>query len=313
MRRDHVSGVRPRICRFSSVKGRGGGAKLSFCASDTGCEKTATYRNDVMYSTMYATLDEKRAFFFIMNKPSASFLVFGGANGGVFLRVGSKKKTFLREEKKEAMLIVVSYCMSMIGISSRGSGPSVFFASGLCNVMPSSGYSDFLKRLEGSLTIIRDDSARPLSSERLTAIAQKVNVSSFGYVGHSSLAPSLFDCNVISRYVLLDPASFPIGFDLSERVFVSRSVSPFRPVRIMNAALTREGTRPFVPKGFDLRVEDVVPTRFEHTGHADVLDDVIANFCHLGGMEGDQSATNRASYREQLARMTIEFMLANEK
>lgn len=203
------------------------------------------------------------------------------------------------------MLTLASLAIfGLFGLSYDGLGPPLLFATGLCNCMPSQGYSKFLKILQRDFTVFRYDTARPLIRRDVEMICSEIN-HPFVYVGHSSLAPSLLRHNSISAIVLLDPASFPKCFDHRARRFISRSIEVEKPVLVINAEYTTSGEFPFIPAGFELNIVDSESQSLIDVGHADILDDQYASACHLIGIRGHSplkdAHAKRHAYRLEVA------------
>ena len=200
------------------------------------------------------------------------------------------------------------------GISLRGSGAPIIFATGLCNVMPSGGYSSLLNLLEKNFSVLTCDSWSALGPKRLREISDTYFAGEkFGYIGHSSLVPSLLSFELIDRVILLDPAWFPMGFDLQKMRFVSRSIHLSKPILVIKAGYSSKAQVPFIPKGFDLKVVNADTVVFDEVGHADLLDDAFASICHWMGIQGTAplwtARVTRRQYRKDVVNQAIHFFL----
>lgn len=196
----------------------------------------------------------------------------------------------------------------MRGLKSVGSGPSVLFATGLFNTMPSSSYSCLIEALRGDLTVWSYDAAGPLNARALARIADVAGEDAMGYAGHSSFVPGLLGCDRISRAALLDPATLPGAFDPDASRLIPRRLHVSKPVIVLDAAYTRNARVPFVPPSFVPRIAGADRRRFARVGHADALDDAAAEACRrLLGIRGARDARTRAAYRSALARELIRF------
>ena len=179
--------------------------------------------------------------------------------------------------------------------------------------MPSSGYSQFLQYLEDDFTVFRYDAFAILDNRTLRHLSDAVfNGEPFGYIGHSSLLPSLITTDAINGAVLLDPSAFPRSFDAESRKWQSQTVTPSCPVLVCDAEYTRCSDMPFVPSGFNLVVKGAEIHRFSGVGHADILNDNYADACSRLGIRGCKPSCiareTRQRYRQQVARRVIQFL-----
>ena len=205
-------------------------------------------------------------------------------------------------------------------IAVRGSGPPVFFATGLNNCMPSTGYSQIISLLSRHLTVITMDGQLFLDEPQLKhALLSTLSPGArASYVGHSSLLPSLLQCELVDKFVFLDPATVPQAYDFSNRRFIPRklSVSP-RKALTLNAEYTSRSARPFIPPGFRPGVNGSEIAELSRVGHADLLDDMYASACHRMGIRGNaplrRAREVRAAYREELANMITSFVLGHHR
>lgn len=210
------------------------------------------------------------------------------------------------------MLHIVATVFGLIGLSKRGTGPPVLFASGLCNTMPSAGYSQFINHLETVFTVYRYDRWSPLTERSIERVVEEIDAP-FDYIGHSSLLPSLFHIGAIRKFVLLDPAALPCAFDRNACRFVSQNVVANKPILVICAEYTSTGLLPFIPDGFDLKVEGGLYITSHTMGHADILNDPYASACHALGIRGHVSRNTlaeRSEYRFKTARHIIDFISA---
>ncbi len=203
------------------------------------------------------------------------------------------------------------------GITIRGSGPTVFFATGLNNCMPSAGYSKLIGLLSHNLTVVTWDGQLFLDRTSLERLIRTVSPDRrVSYIGHSSLLPSLLNAEGIDKFVLLDPAAIPREFDRSARRFLPRTVSVApREAFVLKAEYTSRTARPFIPAGFELDVKKGTTLEIPDVGHADILDDVYASACHRIGIRGSaplrRAIKVRARYRDNLADKITSFVLSN--
>lgn len=196
-------------------------------------------------------------------------------------------------------------------ISITGSGPPVLFATGLCNTMPSLGYSSFIKLLEQKLTIVTCDTGTILTPRKVRQISNDYfEDNPLGYIGHSSLLPSLLNTKDINRVVLLDPSCFPIAFNNKKKQFISKSIKLKTPVLIIDAEYASKSDFPFIPKGFQLEIDNAFKHEYTGVGHADILDDFYATTCNYIGIKGTPIKTSqlvRNKYRVHVAKQAQDF------
>ena len=203
----------------------------------------------------------------------------------------------------------------MLPLSVSGNGPVVIFSTGLCNLMPSLGYSNFLGLLQQDLQVVCYDAPVALDRRNLERIAKEISPHRpIGYVGHSSLLPSLFETDVIGSRVLLDPAALPQKYDINKRSFVPQKTFSSCPTLIINAEYTSTAPVPFIPPEFSLVVHgDTVSKKEIQVGHADILDDWYASACHRIGIRGTTPLSEarfiRDHYRRRVADATTRFMM----
>lgn len=197
------------------------------------------------------------------------------------------------------MLALLTLSLSrLFGLSHKGLGPPLFFATGLNNCMPSHGYSQFLSILQRDFTVFCCDTASPLRTRDIDRISSAID-RPFLYVGHSSLVPSILSHESVCDAVLLDPASLPTHFDPSTRRFVPRAIDVEKPVMVINAEYTTNGAFPFIPVGFELKIPRGAAQTIVNVGHADILDDQYASACHLMGIRGHSPLKNARAKRNE--------------
>lgn len=200
------------------------------------------------------------------------------------------------------------------GLSRRGAGPAVFFATGLSNTMPAGGYSQFLSLLAKNFTVYTYDAPRALDAPTFRRVAREAGP--LAYVGHSSLQIGLLHVADVRRFVLLDPSAFPIAFDARAREFVTRTCTCAAPVLTLHAEYARRGRAPFIPRGFGLDVDGCHEREFAAVGHADILDDAAAATCNRLGIRGcrpaSEAAAVRNTYRRAVAEHVAAFLLPDD-
>lgn len=203
---------------------------------------------------------------------------------------------------------------TMRGLIARGSGPVVLLATGLCNTMPSAGYTQLIAALAPHVTVVTDDGSFALRPRRVREVARALGVASLGYIGHSSFVPSLLECDAISAFVLLDPAVIPTC-SVARRNLSRRTLRAPAPTRIWRAEYTRAAARPFVPAPFVPHIRGARVRECAGVGHADLLDDAAADACRLLGIAGvdDDRRTVRRAYRHALARDASQFLVAHAR
>ena len=239
----------------------------------------------------------------------------GAAEAGIALRCVVRRKHLLQKKNffcsprpARAVFFGRSIFKIMRGLSVAGRGVDVLFASGLCNTMPSTAYSRFLSNMQRHMRVWCYDAGRPLDADTLSDIADAIGAESIGYVGHSSLVPSILQSPRLSRIVLLDPAALPCGVDVPSRRLVSRRLRVDKPVCVLNAEYTSGGGDRFVPDGFDLQIDEVAPTIHKGVGHADVLDDFAADSCRRLGIRGTADGLTRLAYQTQLSCAAVRWL-----
>jgi len=205
----------------------------------------------------------------------------------------------------------------MRGLTVAGSGPSVLFATGLYNTMPSTAYSDILRILRRNLTVWCYDTQRPLDAISLKRISKYTGIENFGYIGHSSFSSTLFDSNEINQFVLLDPAIFPSGFNPTTKKMIKNDYVITKPMILLHAEYTYASPIPFIPQAFRPSIKNVDAQYFDKVGHADILDDPFADICHSIGIRGHtpqhSSKITRALYREKLSQKITDFLVCSNR
>lgn len=197
-----------------------------------------------------------------------------------------------------------------IKVTSQGCGPPVLFATGLRNLMPSTGYSQFLNILAQDMKVIHYRQG-PLDENIMEYISNYyVGGDKVSYIGHSSLSPSIMQSNLIDRAVLLDPSATPSGFDINLQRWTAQRIRPSCDVLVIDAEYTLQT---FVPDGFNLIVSGASRQTSFGVGHADILDDFYAETCHQLGIRGcsfrSNARTIRSRYRKDVADQAIRFLI----
>ncbi len=210
------------------------------------------------------------------------------------------------------MLNFINILLAFPTVQVKGRGRPVLFSTGLCNTMPSYGYSLLLKSLRKNLTVITYDGLSVLDDDTINKISNVYfKGSKFGYMGHSSLFPSILNHEKIDKIVLLDPACFPNYFDIHEKKFVSKILNYKKDCLVINADYTKNNKFPFIPEGFELRIKNIKPIEYQGVGHADILDDIFALPLHLLGIKGVDDLKNarriRNEYRNKVSSISTDF------
>ena len=196
-----------------------------------------------------------------------------------------------------------------IQVTWQGCGPPVVFATGLRNLMPSAGYTQLLTILGHDMKIIHYEQGL-LDDTILQYISNThANGDQIGYIGHSSLSPSILKSKLINRAVLLDPSAIPSGYDIRRQKWTAQQIRPSCDVLVIEAEYTK---RTFIPDGFNLNISGASRHMSFGVGHADILDDFYANMCHMVGIRGCSFRSNaritRALYRRDVADRAIRFI-----
>ena len=174
--------------------------------------------------------------------------------------------------------------------------------------MPSTGYTQLLTILAQDMKIIHYKQGL-IDTAVLQYISNTyANGDQIGYIGHSSLSPSIVESKLINRAVLLDPSAIPSGYDIGRQKWTAQQIRPSCDVLVINAEYT-EGS--FIPDGFNLNISGAARHMSFGVGHADILDDFYASMCHLVGIRGCSFRSNarsvRALYRRDVADRAIRF------
>lgn len=196
-----------------------------------------------------------------------------------------------------------------IKVTWQGCGPPVLFATGLRNLMPSTGYSQLLRILRQDMKVIHYGQGL-LDNAILQYISDTyADGDKISYIGHSSLSPSIVQSKLIDRAVLLDPSAIPSGYDIKMQKWTAQHIRPSCDVLVIDAEYTM---RTFIPDGFNLMVRGASRHTSFGVGHVDILDDFYANTCHQLGIRGcsfrSDARSIRARYRKDVADRAVCFL-----
>ena len=170
------------------------------------------------------------------------------------------------------MLCLLASLSVVSSLTCKGSGPPLFFSTGLSNSMPRFLYTDLRSNLETDFTVFTGGSDLTSMDE----IADEIGAETVALVTHSSFRPSLLLSERVERAVLCDPALFPDPeTSLKKGSLVSQTIEVPCPCLVLKTDSAYDG---FIPPSFDpsllsnKRGDDVVFRRVE-AGHADLLDE----------------------------------------